>query len=555
MSTRIVSLSDITNLDALLQNGGPCVLSQGCPLQARALPLDLGAVPRPGLSSWLRVAGADASAPVLMAEHGAHELHRVLVQTLGRIEKAFRPIDVVGLVEIAVQQLQCDQRESRQLDRTAMVIIASAIALDYASSAEASIAIARQVWPCIRPLLNVPPPPALPLPYALLSPPPPSPARPPAPDHQAHEQLLPQPQQVQETAEVRRERRSRSWSGSSTSEEDNEEVGGVSSEAGEDDDAHAAGEVARRTGPAERISRHHLKRQETAEVLAMAPHGSTVARYAERLLGDEKMPSPVAARVPTLEEWATFPSQGDPLHPADVPLSFIWYPNAHGSLAVSAGGCGSLEHSTLLHFEQLDCVVLRGDFVHAGPPRPAAALPAQRRSPPVQAAPDTRIHGFVYSDAFRVPESTTDLCNEELSGTGFIATGRVDTREDVLASNLADVFNTLHTRGMCVIPRMHMPTSVVEAVDSLEATDWEPIFNNGDRLRQQTKEQAGVSWAQIAAQHVRAMLGEAGLLTYRSDGPMADRQEKVVGGVRAIRCLPGAGPQPAHVDVARKMHY
>ena len=76
-----------------------------------------------------------------------------------------------------------------------------------------------------------------------------------------------------------------------------------------------------------------------------------------------------------------------------------------------------------------------------------------------------------------------------------------------------------------------MPTSVVEGVDSLdEATDWEPIFNNGDRLRQQTKEQAGGSWAQIAAQRVRAMLGEAGLLAYNSDGPMADRQEKVVGG-------------------------
>lgn len=75
-----------------------------------------------------------------------------------------------------------------------------------------------------------------------------------------------------------------------------------------------------------------------------------------------------------------------------------------------------------------------------------------------------------------------------------------------------------------------MPTSVVEAVDSLdEATDWEPIFNNGDRLRQQTKEQAGGSWAQIAAQRVRAMLGKAGLLAYNSDGPMADRQEKVVG--------------------------
>lgn len=101
-----------------------------------------------------------------------------------------------------------------------------------------------------------------------------------------------------------------------------------------------------------------------------------------------------------------------------------------------------------------------------------------------------------------------------------------------------------------------MPTSVVEAVDSLdEATDWEPIFNNGDRLRQQTKEQAGGSWAQIAAQRVRAMLGEAGLLAYNSDGPMADRQEKVVGGVRGIRCLPGAGLQPAHVDVARTMHY
>jgi hypothetical protein len=249
MSTRVVSLSDITNLEALLQNGGPCVLmSQGCPLQARALPLDLGAVPRPGLSPWLRVAGADASAAVLMAEHGADGLHRVLVQTLGRIEKAFSPTDVPRLVEIAVQQLQCDQRESRQLDRTAMVIIASAIALDYASSAEASIAIARQVWPGIRPLPNVPPPatptppPALLLPYPLLSPPPPSPARPPAPDHQAHEQLLPQPQQVQETAEVRRERRSRSWSGSSTSEEDNEEVGGASSEAGEDDAVIAKGE-------------------------------------------------------------------------------------------------------------------------------------------------------------------------------------------------------------------------------------------------------------------------------------------------------------------------
>ena len=52
-----------------------------------------------------------------------------------------------------------------------------------------------------------------------------------------------------------------------------------------------------------------------------------------------------------------------------------------------------------------------------------------------------------------------------------------------------------------------------------------------------------------------AVLCEHGLLAYDARGPHAGAGEKLVRDVYALRCEPGAGPQPSHVHVSRAMVY
>ena len=91
--------------------------------------------------------------------------------------------------------------------------------------------------------------------------------------------------------------------------------------------------------------------------------------------------------------------------------------------------------------------------------------------------------------------------------------------------------------------------SIQNAVLPTEA--WSPIFNGGDQKRQHI---TGL-WASEHAQAVAVVLREHGLLVHDARGRYALQGEKLVCSVYALRCLPGAGPQPSHVDVSRNMVY
>ena len=429
-----------------------------------------------------------------------------------------------------------------------MVIIASAIAIE-ASSAEASIAIARQVWPGIRPLPNVPPPatptppPALPLPYPLLSPPPPSPARPPAPDHQAHEQLLPQPQQVQETAEVRRERRSRSWSGSSTSEEDNEEVGGASSEAGEDIDAVIA-RARERSAPELREERAARRRS----------HPSRMDWQAE-IEGAQPSPSAVRLPPPHFSAHPDSASSGG----RDEPLSVLYPLCDYVRVHFSPTGCTS-RHTEGVAIEVLhhELAVWLGRTVHAGGANSEDARDVC-----------LRMHGHVDSRAYHRLHGTTDLCPfADGSGSGFVATRSYTGRSDLLPSSLESAAEILFSSGVVILPdpgrllSMEHERDIVAfssvsnrpvAADSL-VNGWRPIFNSSpsavveNRQRQAWRDPA---WAREFEARVAATLQRARLLEHAYDGPHAGHAKSVCDS-SALRSLPGCTQQPWHADYARE---